>query len=88
MDYIIFKKKLGQAGLSVTEFAELMHINCNSVSNYSSKGYVPVHLAVAVTLMSEMAYRNIDFKSLLIKSNTRIPSNTSVKTTSQHLTQL
>lgn len=65
MDYSLFKKKLGQAGLSVNDFAELMQMTGNSVSNYSSKGYVPVHLAVAVTLMSEMAYRNIEFKSLL-----------------------
>ncbi|MGK8709162.1 hypothetical protein ACRS5L_22410 [Metapseudomonas otitidis] len=69
-DYGIFniQKKLGQAGLSVMDFAGLMQINCNSVSNYSSKGYVPVHLAVAATLMSEMAYRDIDFKSILLRS--------------------
>lgn len=66
MEYAAFKKKLGQAGLSVSEFAGIMQINCNSVSNYCSKGFVPVHLAVAATLMSEMAYRGIDFKSVLI----------------------
>lgn len=65
MEYAIFKKKLGQAGLTVTDFAGIMQLNCNSVSNYSSKGRVPVHLAVAVTLMSEMAYREIDFRSIL-----------------------
>lgn|GEM_PF-5030363 len=68
MEYSVFKKKLGQAGLSVADFAGLMQLNCNSVSNYSSKGHVPVHLAVAVTLMSEMAYRDIDFKSILLRS--------------------
>lgn len=77
MDYTVFKKKLGQAGLSVNDFAELMQITGNSVSNYSSKGYVPVHLAVAVTLMSEMAYRNIEFKSLL--SETHVENKPRIK---------
>lgn len=86
MDYGIFKKKLGQAGLSVSDFAELMQITGNSVSNYSSKGYVPVHLAVAVTLMSEMAYRNIEFKSLLAETHAQAARR--VKSTPLYLTQL
>lgn len=86
MDYSLFKKKLGQAGLSVTDFAELMQMTGNSVSNYSSKGYVPVHLAVAVTLMSEMAYRNIEFKSLLAKAHTEDAPR--VMSAPIHLTQL
>ena len=86
MDYSLFKKKLGQAGLSVTDFAELMQMTGNSVSNYSSKGYVPVHLAVAVTLMSEMAYRNIEFKSLLAEAHTQAASH--LKSSPSHLPQL
>lgn len=66
MNYEEFKRRLGKAGLSVKEFADLMYISCNSVSNYAAKGFVPVHLAIAVTLMSEMAENKLDFRCALI----------------------
>lgn len=65
MHYEEFKRQLGKAGLSIKEFADLMRISCNSVSNYASKGEVPAHLAIAVTLMSEMADGKLDFRSAL-----------------------
>lgn len=65
MPYDEFKRLLGKAGLSIKEFADLMRISCNSVSNYASKGNVPTHLAIAVTLMSEMAEAKLDFRSAL-----------------------
>lgn len=65
MSYDEFKRLLGKAGLSIKDFADLMRISCNSVSNYASKGTVPTHLAIAVTLMSEMAEAKLDFRSAL-----------------------
>lgn len=65
VNYEEFKRRLGKAGLSVKEFADLVQISCNSVSNYSARGDVPVHLAIAVTLMSEMADHHLDFRSAL-----------------------
>lgn len=65
MSYKEFKRRLGKAGLSVKEFATLMRIECNSVSNYAAKGTVPVHLAVAAVLMAEMADSGLDFRIAL-----------------------
>lgn len=65
MSYEEFKRLLGKAGLSVKDFADLMRISCNSVTNYASRGTVPAHLAIAVTLMSEMAEAKLDFRSAL-----------------------
>jgi len=65
VNYEEFKRRLGKAGLSVKEFADLVQISCNSVSNYAAKGAVPAHLAIAATLMSEMAEHKLDFRSAL-----------------------
>lgn len=65
MQYDEFKRRLGKAGLSVKEFAALIGVSCNAVSNYASRGAVPTHLAVEVTLMSEMAEKGIDFRTPL-----------------------
>lgn len=69
VNYDEFKRRLGKAGLSVKEFADLMRISCNSVSNYAAKGVVPVHLAVAATLMSEMADHQLDFRPAINELN-------------------
>lgn len=69
VNYEEFKRRLGKAGLSVKEFADLMRIGCNSVSNYAAKGVVPVHLAVAATLMGEMADHQLDFRLAINELN-------------------
>lgn len=66
MQYDEFKRRLGKAGLSVKEFAALIGVSCNTVSNYAAKGVVPSHLAIEATLMSEMAERSIDFRRPLV----------------------
>lgn len=65
MRYDEFKRRLGKAGLTVREFADLVGVSCNTVTNYASRNEVPSHLAVEVTLMSELAERDIDFKTPL-----------------------
>lgn len=65
MHYDEFKRRLGKAGLSVREFAELMHVSCNSISNYAAKDSVPGHIAISVTLMSEMADNGLNFRPAL-----------------------
>ena len=65
MQYDEFKRRLGKAGLSIKEFAALIGVSCNTVSNYAAKGVVPSHLAIEATLMSEMAERNVDFRQPL-----------------------
>jgi len=75
MNYDEFKRQLGKAGLSIKEFADLLQISCNSVSNYSAKGLVPAHFAVTATLMGEMADKKIDFRTPIanLELSTRKP---------------
>jgi hypothetical protein len=65
MDYHEFKRHLGKAGLTAREFAELVRLNPNSLSNYSKTQTIPSHWAVAAALMGEMADKGLDFRAVL-----------------------
>lgn len=67
MTYEEFQRQLGKAGLNTKEFAELLGMNRNSVTNCSTRGEVPNHLAVIATLMAEMAENKLDFRSPINK---------------------
>jgi transcriptional regulator with XRE-family HTH domain len=60
VDYQAFVNELGKAGLNVRQFADLVGMNRNSVSNYAN-GSVPRHLALIAVLLGELNFRNIDF---------------------------
>lgn len=65
MTYDEFHRQIGKAGLTVTEFAGLVRMNRASISNLSSKGEVPAHLAIIACLMGEMAEHRVDFRGAL-----------------------
>lgn len=65
MTYEEFRRQLGKAGISVKEFASLVRLRPNSVTNYSKIGKVPPHLAVIAVLMGEMADNKLDFRASL-----------------------
>ncbi len=65
MDYDEFRRQLGKAGLTAKDFAELVKLNCNSITNYAQRGEVPTHLAVIAALLGEMAERKINFRDVL-----------------------
>ena len=65
MDYEEFKRQIGKSGLTLKDFAELLHLNKNSLSNLAGKEKVPDHLAVIVVLLGEMAEHKIDFRSVI-----------------------
>lgn len=65
MNYDEFLRQLGKAGLNIREFAELIRMNRNSVSNYARSGEVPTHLAVIAALMGEMGEHGFDFRAVL-----------------------
>ncbi|MFP6860528.1 hypothetical protein, partial [Pseudomonas sp.] len=65
MTYEEFQRQLGKAGISVKEFAELLEMNRNSITNCSGRGEIPSHLAVIAALMAEMAEHQLDFKKAL-----------------------
>lgn len=69
MTYDKFSQLLKLTGLNVREFATVLKLNPNSVTNYASKKRVPKHLAVIAVLMADMriADRNVDFRSKLSK---------------------
>lgn len=65
MKYEKFIGELGKAGLSVREFAELIEIRANSVSNNSKRGEVPPHYEVIVTLLAELHRHDIPYEPIL-----------------------
>ncbi|WP_174983990.1 XRE family transcriptional regulator, partial [Burkholderia lata] len=50
------------------EFARLIRMNESSITNYSSKGTVPSHLAVIATLIGALAAHEIDFRELIAQT--------------------
>jgi hypothetical protein len=67
MNYNEFRRQLGKAGVRTREFAELLKLHPNSITNYATQGEVPSHLAIIVTLMGEMAEKGLDFRSALTR---------------------
>lgn len=60
MTYTEFLAELDQAALSVREFAALLQMNPNSVSNYARSGEVPTHFAVIAALLAELRRNGIN----------------------------
>lgn len=67
MTYLEFRDQLKRSRLTAREFANLVRMNENSVTNYSQKGIVPSHLAVIVLLMGELADHQIDFRDVIAR---------------------
>lgn len=65
MTYKEFRRLLGKAGLTAKEFAHLLSLNPNSITNYSSLGEVPPHFAIIVSLMGAMADHRLDFREVI-----------------------
>jgi hypothetical protein len=60
LTYPEFLAELDQATLSVRDFAALVQMHPNSVSNYARSGEVPTHLAVIAALLAELKRNGID----------------------------
>ncbi|MGC1303723.1 MAG: XRE family transcriptional regulator [Caulobacteraceae bacterium] len=54
MTYDAFVAELAQAGLTIREFASLLGMRPNSITNNRKRGEVPDHLAVIAALLSEL----------------------------------
>lgn len=65
MTYQEFQRHIGKAGLTLSEFAELICMNRVSISNLSKKGEVPSHLAIIACLLGEMGEQKIEFRLLI-----------------------
>ena len=60
MTYAEFLAELDRAGLTVREFASLVQMRPNSVSNYARAREIPAHLAVIAALLSELRAHGLD----------------------------
>ncbi|MHA3117022.1 XRE family transcriptional regulator [Acinetobacter sp. ANC 4635] len=67
MPYTEFQRLIGKAGLSIKEFAALLDMKPNSITNYSKQGMVPTHIAVIVALISTMKDEGLDFYPIFEK---------------------
>ena len=67
MSFSYFHRLIGKAGLSIKEFAELLGMKPNSITNYSKQGVVPTHIAVIVALISTMKDEGLDFYPIFEK---------------------
>jgi len=67
MPYTEFQRLVGKAGLSIKEFAALLDMKPNSMTNYSKQGVAPTHIAVIVALISTMKDEGLDFYPIFEK---------------------
>ena len=52
MPYEEFQRLIGKSGLSIKEFAALLDMNANSITNYKKNGKVPTTIAVIAIVIS------------------------------------
>lgn len=67
MNYDEFKSTLKRARVSIKDFAKVLDMNPTSITNYKTKGQVPRHLAVVVTLFSALAEHEIPVDQVLAR---------------------
>ena len=65
MPYAAFREELRKAGLSVREFAELIGMNPNSISNYARAGELPTHLALIAVLVVGISEMGGDYRRIM-----------------------
>ncbi len=71
MTYEKFRAELLAAGLTLREFALLLKLNPNSVTNYNALGKVPDHIAVIASLMHELVKQGGDFRLAIKRARVR-----------------
>lgn len=65
MVYEELTRNIGKAGLSIKEFAELIKVNPNSITNLKNKESVPKNLAIIAVLLGELVDKKIPYNHLL-----------------------
>lgn len=67
MSYEEFCRWVRFAGLTLADFARLMCMHKNSLTNLGKTGRVPDHLAVIALLMAELKERGADLETVLTR---------------------
>ena len=65
MPYTDFLAELQKVGLSVREFAELIGMNPNSISNYARAGELPTHIALIAVLVVGVNQLGGDYRGII-----------------------
>ncbi len=65
MTYDEFQHQIGKAGLSVHKFTDQVKMHRNSLTNHAKHGKAQSLLVVIATLLSTMANKKVDFRSIL-----------------------
>lgn len=60
MNYSELQIELINSGLSIKDFASLIGMHPNSVTNYKSKGVLPLNMSIIVALIVELKRNDID----------------------------
>ena len=63
--YTDFLEELRKVGLSVREFAELVGMNPNSISNYARAGELPTHIALIAVLVVGVSQLGGDYRLVM-----------------------
>lgn len=67
--YAEFQLELRKSGLSVVDFAQIVGMRANSVSNYARAERIPQHLALIAVLLAELAACGRDYRSVADRVN-------------------
>lgn len=68
MTYKEFQIALIELNLNIKDFASILGMNPNSITNYKLKGFVPLQLAIVINLMQELHKNQLDYLDVIEKT--------------------
>lgn len=75
MTYKEFQISLLELNLNIKDFAQILGMNPNSITNYKLKGYIPLQLSIIINLMLEMKKNDINYEDIINKAKKKISDN-------------
>lgn len=68
MTYKEFQIALIELNLNIKDFARILGMNPNSITNYKLKGFVPLQLAIVINLMQELHKNQLNYLDVIEKT--------------------
>lgn len=65
MTYKEFQIALLELDWNIKDFAQILGMNPNSITNYKLKGYMPLQLSIIINLMLEMKKNDINYEDII-----------------------
>ncbi len=65
MTYKEFQIALLELDLNIKDFAQILGMNPNSITNYKLKGYMPLQLSIIINLILEMKKNDINYEDII-----------------------